>query len=58
MVGQRHGIPLARNAGGRMHTTITEIAAAEKINESYVGRVLSPLAPDIVMRSWGTAEVS
>jgi DNA-binding IscR family transcriptional regulator len=41
-----------------MHTTITEIAAAEKINESYVGRVLSPLAPDIVMRSWGTAEVS
>ncbi len=32
------------------HTTITEIAAAEKINESYVGRVLrvTLLAPDIV----------
>jgi hypothetical protein len=30
--------------------TIAEIAAAEKINESYVGRVLrlTPLAPDIV----------
>ena len=32
------------------HTTIAEIAAAEKINESYVGRVLrlTLLAPDIV----------
>jgi hypothetical protein len=32
------------------HATITEIAAAEKINESYVGRVLrlTLLAPDIV----------
>ena len=32
------------------HATIAEIAAAEKINESYVGRVLRPtlLAPDIV----------
>jgi hypothetical protein len=32
------------------HTTIAEIAAAEKINESYVGRVLrlSLLAPDII----------
>jgi len=32
------------------HVTIAEIAAAEKINESYVGRVLrlTLLAPDIV----------
>jgi hypothetical protein len=32
------------------HATIAEIAAAEKINESYVGRVLrlTMLAPDIV----------
>jgi hypothetical protein len=32
------------------HSTIAEIAAAEKINESYVGRVLrlTLLAPDIV----------
>src|SRR5262245_9704419 len=32
------------------YTTIAEIAAAEKINESYVGRVLrlTLLAPDIV----------
>ena len=32
------------------HATIAEIAAAEKINESYVGRVLrlTLLAPDIV----------
>ncbi len=32
------------------HATIVEIAAAEKINESYVGRVLrlTLLAPDIV----------
>ena len=32
------------------HATIKEIAAAEKINESYVGRVLrlTLLAPDIV----------
>jgi hypothetical protein len=33
-----------------IHATIAEIAAAEKINESYVGRVLrlTLLAPDIV----------
>jgi hypothetical protein len=33
-----------------MHTTIAEIAAAEKINESYVGRVLrlTLLSPEIV----------
>jgi hypothetical protein len=33
-----------------MHATIGEIAAAEKINETYVGRVLrlTLLAPDIV----------
>jgi hypothetical protein len=32
------------------HATIAEIAAAEKINESYVGRVLrlTLLAPDVV----------
>jgi hypothetical protein len=32
------------------HATIAEIAAAEKVNESYVGRLLRPtlLAPDIV----------
>jgi hypothetical protein len=35
------------------HATITDIAAAEKINESYVGRVLrlTLLAPDIVEES-------
>lgn len=34
------------------HATIAEIAAAEKINESYVGRVLrlTLLAPDIIER--------
>ena len=33
-----------------MHATIAEIAAAEKINASYVGRVLrlTLLAPDII----------
>jgi hypothetical protein len=33
------------------HATIAEIAAAEKINDSYVGRVLrlTLLAPDIVL---------
>jgi hypothetical protein len=33
-----------------IHATIAEIAAAEKINESYVGRVLklTLLAPDII----------
>ena len=38
-----------RHAGER-HATIAEIAAAEKINESYVGRVLrlTLLTPDIV----------
>lgn len=32
------------------HATIAEIAAAEKVNDSYVGRVLrlTLLAPDIV----------
>jgi hypothetical protein len=32
------------------HTTVREIAAAERINESYVGRVLrlTLLAPDVV----------
>jgi hypothetical protein len=36
------------------HATIAEIAAAEKINESYVGRVLrlTLLAPDIVEAIW------
>lgn len=35
---------------GSTHATIAEIAAVEKINESYVGRVLrlTLLAPDIV----------
>jgi hypothetical protein len=35
---------------GGMHATIAEIATAEKINETYVGRVLqlTLLAPDIV----------
>jgi hypothetical protein len=37
------------------HATIAEIAAAEKINESYAGRVLrlTRLAPDTSRRSWG-----
>ncbi len=32
------------------HATIAEIATAEKINETYIGRVLrlTPLAPEIV----------
>ena len=41
------------------HATIAEIAAAEKINESYVGRVLrlTLLAPDIVeaILEWAAA---
>ena len=44
-----------RSAGGKCwrtatHATIAEIASAEKINDSYVGRVLrlTLLAPDIV----------
>ena len=43
-------IPLARNVGERQACAIAEIAAAEKINESHVGRVLrlTLLAPDIV----------
>ena len=53
---ERHGqgdcesVPLAGVAGERhTHAPIAEIAAAEKINESYVGRVLrlTLLAPDI-----------
>ncbi len=37
------------------HATIAEIAAAEKINESYVGRVLrlTLLAPDIIQAILG-----
>ena len=49
--GDRPGVPLARNAGERrVREQSAEIAAAEKINESYVGRVLrlTLLAPDIV----------
>jgi hypothetical protein len=36
------------------HATIAEIAAAERINESYTGRVirLTLLAPDIVQSIW------
>jgi len=36
--------------GCRSHATIAEIATAENLNESYVGRVLrlTLLAPDIV----------
>ena len=43
-------IARAQNTGERAHATIAEIAAAEKINETYVGRVLRLmlLAPDIV----------
>jgi hypothetical protein len=45
------------------HATIAEIAAAEKINESYVGRILrlTLLAPDIVeaiLNGWQSAEVT
>ena len=45
------------------HATIAEIAAAEKINESYVGRVLrlTLLAPDIVeaiLAGWQPAETT
>ena len=48
--GDRPGVPLARNAGERRVRDHREIAAAEKINETYVGRVLrlTLLAPDIV----------
>ena len=36
------------------HTTIAEIAAAERINESYTGRVirLTLLTPDIAQSIW------
>jgi hypothetical protein len=45
------------------HATIVEIAAAEKINESYIGRVLrlALLAPDIVegiLNGWRPAEMT
>ena len=48
--GDRAGVPVAGDAGDGTYATIREIAAAEKINESYVGRVLrlTLLAPDIV----------
>jgi hypothetical protein len=44
------------------HVTIREIAAAEKINESYVGRVLrlTLLAPDVVeaiLGGWQPADM-
>ena len=39
-----------KHAGERQSATVADIAAAEKINASYVGRVLrlTLLAPDIV----------
>jgi hypothetical protein len=45
------------------HATIAEIAAAEKINESYVGRILrlTLLAPDIVeaiLGGWQPAQIT
>jgi hypothetical protein len=45
------------------HATIAEIAAAEKINESYVGRILrlTLLAPDIVeaiLGGWQPAQMT
>jgi|RhiMetdeSRZDD1v2_1073273.scaffolds.fasta_scaffold29904_5 hypothetical protein len=48
--GHRPGVRLVGDAGERHSCDHREIAAAEKINASYVGRVLgSPLpAPDIV----------
>ena len=48
--GDRAGVPLAGKDRARHYATIAEIAAAEKINESYVGRVLrlTLLAPEIV----------
>ena len=48
--GHRQGVPLREMLENGTHATIAEIAAAEKINESYVGRVLrlTLLAPDIV----------
>ena len=44
------GFPLAQAAVDGVFATVEEIAAAEKINASYVGRVLrlTLLAPDIV----------
>jgi hypothetical protein len=44
------GLSLAHMLENGTHATIAEIAATEKINESYVGRVLrvTLLAPDIV----------
>ena len=48
--GDRPGVPLARNAGERHARDHRGDRRAEKINESYVGRVLrlTLLAPDIV----------
>ena len=44
------GLPLAQAAGDGVYGTIEEMAAAEKINASYVGRLLrlTLLAPDNV----------
>jgi hypothetical protein len=57
---QRHGQGIARAFRWRemlengTYATIAEIAAAERINESYTGRVirLTLLAPDIVQSIW------
>jgi hypothetical protein len=48
--GDCPGIPWRELLENGTHATIAEIAAAEKINASYVGRVLrlTLLAPDVV----------
>jgi hypothetical protein len=36
------GVPIAADAGGARHGTIDELAAAERIKDTYVSRVLRP----------------
>ena len=52
--GARAGVPLARMLENGTRATIAELAAAEKINASYVGRVLrlTLLAPDLIETIW------
>jgi hypothetical protein len=62
-VAAGQGMPIIEKLLGHMRVQTTEIAAAEKINESYVGRVrrLTLLAPDIVeaiLGGWQPVEMT
>jgi hypothetical protein len=48
--GNRPGVPVAELLESGTYGTVGEVAAADKINASYIGRILrlTPLAPEIV----------